>query len=55
MLRGRSKYLDGDDGNGNVFRLAKQLVSKNRDVVGASCVKDNDGKIVVDGSLESTL
>ena len=40
--------LEGEDGKGNVFRLANQLVSKNRDVVGASCVKDDDGKIVVE-------
>ena len=26
---------------GSVYRLAKQLVSKNRDVVSASCVKDD--------------
>ena len=31
-----------------MFRLAKQLVSKNRDVVSASCVKDDDGTIVVE-------
>ena len=30
---------------GNLFRVAKQLVNKNRDVVGANCVKDGDGKI----------
>ena len=40
--------LEGEDGKGNVFRLAKQLVSKNRDVVSKSCVKDDDGKIVVE-------
>ena len=40
--------LDRKDGKGNVFRLAKQLVNKNKDVVGASCVKDNDGKIGVE-------
>ena len=38
--------LEGENGKGNVFRLAKQLVSKNRDVVSASCVKDDDEKIV---------
>ena len=32
--------LEGEDRKGNVFRLVKQLVSKNRDVVSASCVKD---------------
>ena len=31
-----------------MFRLAKQLVNKDRDVVSASCVKDDDGKIVVE-------
>ena len=36
------------DRKGNVFRVAKQLVRKNRDVVGAGCVKDNVGKIVVE-------
>ena len=41
--------LEGEDGKGNVFKLAKQLVSKNRDVVSGSCVmKDDDGKIVVE-------
>ena len=31
-----------------MFRLAKQLVSKNRDVVSTSCVNDDNGKIVVE-------
>ena len=31
-----------------MFRVAKQLVRKNRDVVGAGCVKDSVGKIVVE-------
>ena len=31
-----------------MFRLAKQLVSKTKDVVSASCVKDDDGKIVIE-------
>ena len=49
--------MEGEDGKGNVFRLAKQLVSKSRDVVSASRLKDDDEKIVVeeDGCLESTL
>ena len=33
---------------GNVLRIAKHLVNRNRDVVGASCVKDSIGKIVVE-------
>ena len=40
--------LKDEDRKGNVFRVAKQLVRKNRDVVGAGCVKDNVGKIVVE-------
>ena len=31
-----------------MFRVAKQLVRKNRDVVGAGCVRDNTGKILVE-------
>jgi len=30
-----------------VFRVAKQIARKNRDVVGGGCVKDSNGKIVV--------
>ena len=46
----RKKFCEDleEDRKGNVFRLAKQLVSRNRDVVSASCVKDDDGKIVVE-------
>ena len=40
--------LEDEDRKGNVFRVAKQLVRKNRDVVGAGCVKDNVGKIAVE-------
>ena len=40
--------LDIEDGKGNIFRVAKQIVRKNKDVVGAGGVKDKDGKIVVD-------
>ena len=39
--------LERDDEKGNLFRVAKQLVRRNRDVVGANCVKDSGGKIVV--------
>ena len=40
--------LKREDEKGNVFRVAKQIVRRNSDVVGASCVKGSDGKIVVD-------
>ena len=39
--------LEREDEKGNMFRVAKQMMSRNRDVVGASCVKGSDGKIVV--------
>ena len=48
MQKGFCEELEDEDRKGNVFRVAKQLVRKNRDVVGAGCVKDNDGKIAVE-------
>ena len=52
--------LEDEDRKGKVFRIAKQLVRKNRDVVGVGCVRDNAGKIVsgrgkVVGGLERAL
>ena len=35
---------------GNLFRIAKQLVRSNKDVVGSGSVKDRDGNIAVDDS-----
>jgi hypothetical protein len=40
--------LDTEDGKGNLFRVVKQMVRKNKDVVGGGCVKDIEGKIVVE-------
>ena len=31
-----------------MFRVAKQIVGKNRDVVGGGCMKDMNGDIVVE-------
>ena len=36
--------MDGEDRKDNVFRLATQLMSKNRDAVSVSFVKDDGGK-----------
>ena len=49
---GRKFYedLDGEDGKGDVFGLAKWLVEVEVLVVGACCVGDDGGKIVVGGS-----
>ena len=33
---------------GNLFRVAKQMVNRNGDIVGANCVKNSDWKIVVE-------
>jgi len=41
--------LDKEDRKGTVFKVAEQIVKKNGDVVGESCVKDTSGKIVVEG------
>ena len=48
--RGRSFvriWREREDEKGNVFKVAKQMVRRNREVVGASCVIGSDGKIVV--------
>jgi hypothetical protein len=36
------------DGKGTLFRIAKQMVKKGKDVVGGGCVKNVDGRIVVE-------
>ena len=40
--------LESADGKGELFRVAKQIVRKNKEVVGGGCVKDRKGKLVVD-------
>ena len=40
--------LERENDRGNMFRLAKQLVNRNRDVVGTNCMKDSAGKIVME-------
>ena len=40
--------LDDENEKGTVFRVARQIVRKNRDVVGGGCVKHADGRIVVE-------
>jgi hypothetical protein len=40
--------LEREDAKGGLFRVAKQMVKKNRDVVGGGCVRDVDGTIVAD-------
>ena len=37
-----------EDRNGNLFRMAKQMVVRNRDVVGGGCVKDSNGNVTVE-------
>ena len=41
--------LDEQDEKGSVFRVAKQIVGNNKDLVGEWCIKDIDGKIVTNG------
>jgi hypothetical protein len=40
--------MDVADSKGTIFRVAKQIVKKNRDVVGSGCVKDEHGRIVME-------
>ena len=40
--------LDGEDRKGGVFRVAKQIVGRNRDVVGGGRVKDVSSKVIID-------
>ena len=40
------KMLDAEDKRNGVFRVVKQMVRKNRDVVGEGCIKGLDGKLL---------
>ena len=42
--------MSEEDMKGNLFRIAKQLVRSNKDVVGSGSVKDREGNIAVDDS-----
>src|SRR3989442_8443055 len=47
----RQRYcdmLEEEDGTGNVFRVAKQMVGLNKDIAASGCVKGVDGRIVVE-------
>ena len=51
MMRGRGSartWRERENDKGNLFRVAKQMVNRNRDVVGANCKKNSDGKIVLE-------
>jgi hypothetical protein len=40
--------LESADGKGELFRVVKQIVRKNKEVVGGGYVKDGNGNLVVD-------
>ena len=40
--------LQTAEGKGKLYRVVKQMVKRNADVVGGNCVKDKEGKIVTD-------
>ena len=42
------EMLDSEEKKGTVHRVVKQIIGKNRDVVGAGCVKGSDGEILTD-------
>ena len=37
-----------EDGKGNVFRVAKQIVGLNKDITASGCVKGVDGRTIVE-------
>ena len=41
-----------EDGKGNLFRLAKQMVRTNMDVADGTCVKDKEGIVVEDSQVK---
>jgi glycyl-tRNA synthetase beta subunit len=44
------EMLDKEDGRKNIFRIAKQMVNQNKDVIGSSYIKGKDGNIITDES-----
>ena len=42
------EFLDKADEKGTIFKVAKQVVRNNRDVIGGGCIKVASGKVVVD-------
>jgi hypothetical protein len=40
--------LESADGKGNLFRVAKQMAQRNRDVIGGGCVRGKDGRLEVE-------
>jgi hypothetical protein len=40
--------LDSEEGRRNVFRIAKQMIKERQEVVGGSCVNDDQGRLVID-------
>jgi hypothetical protein len=46
--RNFGKMCDRENRKGNIFKVAKQIMRKNKDVVGSGCVKNKGGVIVTD-------
>src|SRR3989441_1794947 len=40
--------LEAEDGKGNVFRVAKQMVGLNKDITASGCVRGKDGRTIVE-------
>ena len=38
--------LEAEDGKGNVFRVAKQMVGLNKDITVSGCVRGIDGRTI---------
>ena len=42
------RYVSGGRWQGNVFRVAKQMVGLNKDITASGCVKGVDGRTIVE-------
>jgi len=40
--------LETENEKKNIFRVAKQLIRRSRDIVGGACVKDGNGKVIAE-------
>ena len=40
--------LDSDDDRNKIFKVAKQMMGENRDIVGEQCVKNDEGRVAVE-------
>ena len=40
--------INNTDSRGEIFRIAKQMIGQNKDLIGEQCVKDDMGNVLDD-------